>query len=428
MVAKDPTKTQLVQEIEKLQKENEILSSKSIEQNITERILLENKDWTFNIIQQMPFPIEISASDGTTTLVNEAFLRVFDFEKMDDVIGKYNVFNDPFYSSMIEDIKSVYNEKKVFTTEIKKVINTKKNPIYTPLSDGNVVLEVTMFPLISAFGEVRRIVKIWKDVTGHSRAEELLKNGKALLEETVKKRSEELNNSNKAKDKFFSLISHDLKSPFNGMIGITNILLDDFDELSKEEIKPFIENYHSATLRIYNLIESLLEWSNLTLKRTICKPKTFDLYEEIVYSLVLLKQESEKYNIKITNLTAENFYSYADPDMARLVLSKLIHNAIRFNKPNGEIIISGSSNGKYAEVIIKDTGVGIGEQNMEDIFRIDVNTKTPGMDNESGSGLGLIICKEIIEKNNGKLSLESDLGIGTTVKFMLPASNKLKID
>lgn len=414
------TKAQLIEELEELRRQHENLVIESFEQKIVEGILLESKEWLQHIIQQMPFPIEVSASDGSTTLINEAFLKVFNYSDIDDVIKRHNIFNDPLYTDILDDIKSVYRGEKIFAAELKVFVKEYENFSHVTLEDGSVILEVIVFPLISLSGEVRRVVKIWKDITGYKKAEDLLKNEQIRLEEMVKERTEELAKANLAKDRFFSLISHDLRSPFNGMLGITNILIDDFDVLEKEEMRPFVENLRSSTFKIYNLIENLLEWSNIMLDRVSFNRVGFDIYETIIYTILSHKEDAEKNNIQINCLVNEHTNVFADMPMMQSVLTKLIHNAVRFNKREGKIEISAIEDDNKYEIIISDTGVGITKENLDNIFRIDVNSKTPDTKNECGSGLGLVICKELVEKNEGELKIESIVNEGTRVSFTVP--------
>lgn len=423
MTGKALTKIQLLEELEELRKQHENLVIENFEQKIVEGILIESKGWLQRIIQQMPFPIEISASDGSTVLVNDAFLNMFNYENIDDVINRYNIYNDAVYAGIIDDIKAVYRGDKIFSAEITLFIKDKAANV--TLEDGSSVLEVIMFPLVSLAGEVRRVVKIWKDITGQKKAEELSKKEQISLEEVVRKRTEGLIEANKTKDKFFSLISHDLRSPFNGMLGVTNILVDDFDSLEKEEIRPFVENLRSSTVKIYNLIENLLEWSNIMLDRVAFNPSEFDIYEEIIYASELIKPEAEKNKISIHNLIEENTIVYADRIMMQSVLSKLLLNSIRFNRKNGDVKISAKIEKTEIEISIIDNGMGIEKYNLENMFKIDVNTKTADLENEVGSGLSLIICKELIEKNSGKLRLESEAGKWTKVSFSLPLKNMM---
>ena len=424
MVSRALTKAQLIEELEELRRQHENLVIESFEQKIVEGILMESKEWLQHIIQQMPFPIEVSASDGSTTLINEAFLRVFNYSDIDDVLKRHNVFEDPLYTDILDDIKSVYNGEKIFSAELKIFVKEYVDSDHVTLDDGSAIFEVIVFPLVSLAGEVRRVVKIWKDITGHKKAEELLKNEQNRLEDMVKERTEELAKANIAKDRFFSLISHDLRSPFNGMLGITNILLDDFDSLKKEEIKPFVENLRSSTFKIYNLIENLLEWSNIMLSRVHFNPVQFDIFESVLYSTMTYREDAERNDIEIKCLVEENTMVYADQNMIQSALMKLVHNAIRFNKKGGAVEISAAPfDNNSIEIIVSDTGVGITEKNLADIFKIDVNSKTPDSENECGSGLGLIICKELIEKNKGALKISSIPSTGTKVSFTVPINN-----
>jgi len=253
-------------------------------------------------------------------------------------------------------------------------------------------------------------------------AEELLElNG--LLAESEKK----LKKLNSDKDKFFSIISHDLRSPFNSLLGFTEILSNDIDELTKEDIKAFSSNINSSAKNLLDHLNSLLEWSRLNNGDIKNHPEKLNLKKVVDDTVMLLYINAIKKNIHIDIDIAENVFIYADTKIVRSILQNLLSNAIKFTFKNGTISVNATTDADNIIISVKDSGVGIGYRDVEKLFRIDTNHSTKGTDNEVGSGLGLILCKNLIEINNGKIWVESKIGDGSTFHFTLPEYTEVKL-
>ena len=248
-------------------------------------------------------------------------------------------------------------------------------------------------------------------------AEELVELNKQLFES--EKQLKELNAN---KDKFFSIISHDLRSPFNSLLGLTNLLAEDIDELDIKDVKGITADINKASNNLLNLLDNLLEWSRLKTGRIEFEPTDENLHEIIFNIIYLLRGNALKKGINIVNNVSEDIIINADTNMIGSVFQNLISNAIKFTGEYGEIIVSADEKEGEILVSVSDNGVGISDKDIDKLFRIDVNHSTLGTAKEKGTGLGLILCKELVEKNGGKIWAESTKGKGSVFKFTLNSS------
>jgi signal transduction histidine kinase/ligand-binding sensor domain-containing protein len=260
--------------------------------------------------------------------------------------------------------------------------------------------------------------------------EKELRDAQTLLEKKVEERTaklgianEQLKELNASKDKFFSIIAHDLKSPFVGLLGYTELLKSEIDKLSKEQIVEFSENIHKNLKNTFNLLENLLNWALLQTGRMAFNPEKIDLFLEIKYILELLESHSSAKNIKLLNKIGIGVYIEADKNMIRTVIYNLVSNAIKFTNPGGCIIILSKEFNGDIEISVSDNGIGIPKENIDKLFKLDSNISTKGTAKEKGTGLGLLLCKEMIDRHNGKMSVESEIGKGTIFKVSLPVGN-----
>lgn len=244
------------------------------------------------------------------------------------------------------------------------------------------------------------------------------------LNEQLENSEKELQESLAEKDRFFSIIAHDLKSPFNGLMGFTNLLMQDFEQFSTEEVKNFITHINSSVKNIYNLIENLLDWSRIQTGRMEFNPEALSLPGQIKPVFSLLKNNAITKGIKLEQKISKDLAVYADEKMLHCILQNLISNAIKFTNPDGKITITAKRDDGNIKVSVMDTGIGIPPNALDKLFKIDSNLSTEGTAHEKGTGLGLILCKEFIEKNGGTIAVESKLNKGTTFSFTLPAAKE----
>lgn len=239
-------------------------------------------------------------------------------------------------------------------------------------------------------------------------------------EEQLSRYADELKMLNKSKDKFFSIISHDLRSPFNALLGITEYMSQYYKEMSLDEIKDSISNIYSSSRKVYNLILNLLEWSRLQTGRLEVDKSILSLVEIGNESVNLYTENARGKKIKLINNISTEIKIFADKYMIDTVLRNLISNSIKFTKPGGSITLEASQIGNTAEITISDTGIGMSTENQEKIFKIGEQYRRDGTADEKGTGLGLILCKEFVEKNGGAIKIKSVENKGSTFTITLP--------
>jgi len=241
-----------------------------------------------------------------------------------------------------------------------------------------------------------------------------------LLEEKNKEiqlREKELIEANTTKDKFISIIAHDLRSPFTGLLGMSQILIDGYEFLPKEKVRFFLKEFRASIVYLLDLIENLLNWARLQSGRIEFTPENFKLYDETQKIVNLLSANASVKNINIVNKIEKDIQVSADKNMITSVLQNVTANAIKFTKPEGNIKISSLFDDGFVKVIISDDGVGIQPERLNSIFSSNITSS--GTDNEKGSGLGLALCKDFVERNGGKIWIESEPDKGTTISFTI---------
>lgn len=243
-------------------------------------------------------------------------------------------------------------------------------------------------------------------------------------EEQLARYAEELKITNQSKDKFFSIISHDLRSPFNALLGITEYLTQYYKDMNSDEVKDSVNNIYRSSKKLYSLIINLLEWSRLQTGRMEVEKISLNLKEAGKEAVNLFNENASAKKIDLINKISEDISVSADKYMIDTVLRNLISNSIKFTKPDGHVILSAMQVGNIAEVSVEDNGIGISKENQKKIFRIDTQYHIDGTANEKGTGLGLILCKEFVEKNNGTIRIESKESEGSKFIFTIPLSTR----
>ena len=239
-------------------------------------------------------------------------------------------------------------------------------------------------------------------------------------DEELKKYSQELQELNASKDKFFSIIAHDLRSPFNGLLGLVNILKNEFDYLTIGEQKSYIDEVYNSISGMYDLAENLLDWSRLQIGRQRYRVASIRLFNFINDIISPLSNNAKLKNINIVNEVNPDDKVFADDPMLRTLFHNLISNSIKFTNNGGSIIIkTRPENDNKLLVSVTDNGIGISRENLSRLFKIEDSFSTPGTNKEKGTGLGLLLCKDIAEKHGSELIVESTQGKGTSFSILL---------
>ena len=276
--------------------------------------------------------------------------------------------------------------------------------------DGSTLwTEVIVYPLAGSDQKSVTMLGMTRDISERKQYEA------KLLEQT-----NNLRELNATKDKFFSIIAHDLRSPFNGILGLSEILKDEARDLDIDSIVDYTEMIHTSANQAYNLLENLLDWAKMQQGHFRYEPKKELINNLINNEINGLKYNAGKKNIALVNITKEDIIVTLDEKMLSAVLRNLVTNAIKFTAKNGFVNVDAKINSGHVEVSVSDNGVGMDQKTIEKLFKIETSFTSCGTENEKGTGLGLLLCKDFVEKHGGKMWVESELGKGSRFIFSIP--------
>ena len=243
------------------------------------------------------------------------------------------------------------------------------------------------------------------------------------LAEDMSAMRDELDDLNKQKDRFFSIIAHDLKSSFNALLGFSEMLIEEGENLSREKVFEYSTLVHQAGRRAFRLLEDLLDWSRLQMGSVEFEPQPMDVGQAIEASVFLFEPIAAAKSIIMTTDHEPKLVVMADRQMVDTILRNLVNNAIKFTREKGTVSLSARAVGEDVEIAVTDNGVGIPPENLERLFLLEEKTSTRGTNGEIGTGLGLHLCKELVHKHGGKIVVESVTGEGSCFRFTLPAAD-----
>jgi two-component system sensor histidine kinase/response regulator len=232
--------------------------------------------------------------------------------------------------------------------------------------------------------------------------------------------NKELHELNATKDKFFSIIAHDLRNPFCQIMTLSDLLKNEWQNYPADHIEKWVQSMYQASERGYNLLANLLEWAHSQTGRMQFQPQQVHLNTLVTESIEFLESSANNKQIILHAEIPENLCAFVDKNMLKTVIRNLVSNAIKYTETGGEVKIEAKNSGEWIEIAISDTGVGIKEQYLKNLFRIDIHYSTVGTAQEKGTGLGLILCKEFVEKHGGTIRVESEMETGSTFTFTVP--------
>lgn len=333
--------------------------------------------------------------------VNTAFNKFFGKET-EEVVGKTadKLWNcDDFKDKIRPAMEECLRGKQVFLLFEGKI----------PTGE-NKILEWNFYPHRNTNGRIDGLISTAKDVTEHKKAEQDLLESEARFKEL-----------NVTKDKLFSIIGHDLKGPLNNILGFSELIDQNFENFSNQEIKQYIKLIYKSSLSVTDLLENLLTWSRTQRNILSVSPHNVAIYFTVEKCFGLLLQNALSKEIRLKNNVLPDTVVYADEEMITIIIRNLVSNAIKFTNRGGTISVINQSSPEHVVIGIKDTGIGISPEIMSQIFHPNENHSSLGTEGEKGTGLGLIICKDLVEKNDGKIWAESSPEHGTTFWITLPA-------
>ncbi|HEY3371485.1 MAG TPA: ATP-binding protein [Prolixibacteraceae bacterium] len=237
-------------------------------------------------------------------------------------------------------------------------------------------------------------------------------------------KNEELNNLVATKDKFFSIIAHDLRSPFTSFLGLTQIMANDLSNLTMTEIQDIAQSMSKSANNIHRLLENLLQWSHIQKGALPFHPQMVQLKGIVNESISMVMESARNKEIEITTHIPEGLSVFADSQILQSIFRNLAFNAVKFTHQGGKVMISAyETQDSQVEIAFQDTGIGMSPRMLDDLFRIDIKNNRAGTEGEPGTGLGLLLCKEFVRKHGGDIWVNSEVGKGTTFYFTIPCSD-----
>lgn len=359
-----------------------------------------------NIFRQSPIATELYDANKKLIDANRASLDLFGVEKLDDLTN-FNLFTEPNLPlPAITDMKAGLDGKYEFVIDFdlakeKKLLHTN--------NEGKYNLEYCINPIMGENKVPTGYIVFANKITDRKHAE-------ILLEKQVK----ELKEINVSKDKFLSIIAHDLRNPFGAIIGFSDLMLKNFPEIDDNTLHKGLKTIENAANQAHKLLENLLIWSRNQTGMYKFTPEVINMKERIVQALKVAKGNASIKDIKLSSDINGNFLVYSDKDMIDTILRNLVSNAIKYTRKGGKVKVSAKTNTNKVEITVADNGVGIPTNKQSEIFQIDKRTNTFGTEKEEGTGLGLIICKDFLARNGGQIWVESTLEMGSKFTFSLP--------
>lgn len=354
------------------------------------------------LAESSPEMIYFIDTKGYVTYVNKVAAEQF-HAPAQKLIGKHltDIFPPDLAQQNLAHIQDVIATKSTFQNEVEIVFPT-----------GSSWVDARLSPVIDEKNDVIGVLGLSYDITERKRAEK-----------EIHLKNEQLLKLNAEKDKFFSIIAHDLKSPFSSIMGFSEILIKQVTEKNYQSVERYSSIIYESSQRAVDLLTNLMEWSRSQTGRMEFNPEYFEMVKLINEVTLLFAGTASQKSITITENLPPNAPVYADKNMMSTVLRNLISNAIKFTYKGGAIVVS-TENKQGAQIIaVRDNGVGIPKSRIEKLFRIDENISTLGTEKEKGTGLGMVLCKEFVEKHGGKIWVESEEGKGSVFYFTIPSES-----
>lgn len=392
----------LIATVIKLRERNLIREKRILEEKILERTteIAEQKEKVEESEAKLTSTIS-SIDDLVFVLDSKGFFReVYNlgkhkavYEEAGVILGK--CFIDVDFPGAVELLAKAF-------TALKKE-NSVQEFDYSIERDGEVSwFNAKISPRRNNEGELSGIVIVARDITERKQSEEQLK---------------ELNAT---KDTYFSILAHDLKNPFSSLYSMSELVIRDYQDLEEEDKLKVLNNIHKQAKLIYNLLENLLTWSKSQAGRIEYSPERFNLSRLVEVNINLHRVPAEEKGVLINSNVKEDFQAYGDREMINTVIRNLINNALKFSNKGGLVEVEIHLNKSLFEVVVRDQGIGISDENIDKIFRIDQKFKTQGTSGETGTGLGLVLCKDFVKKNGGEIWCKTKEGAGSSFYFTVP--------
>jgi PAS domain S-box-containing protein len=382
----------LVQKHREVEDQKELMEISNIE-------LREQYSFTETLLNTIPNPVFYTDKNSLLLGCNKAFEEISGLP-IDDIIGlKTSQLNFDF--DVLCDSSKIKDETNDQLIRNEGILTFADDSLHDVICYRKGIID----PKHKLVGVLGIII----DITEVRETEKKLKYSQSRLQEAIN-----------SKDKFFNIMAHDLKNPFNAILGLTSFIADDFGSHTEAELKEYIGLINQSSTKIYNLLENLLEWARAQSGSIEKNPTKFIINEVIQECVTLFIHSCEQKNIALNINIFREFEVKADKNMIMAILRNLLSNAIKYTPHNGEIRIEANANNTELNLSVIDNGIGIPKQNIDRLFKIDRPVSTPGVDNERGTGLGLIICQEFVKQNGGIIHVTSSPEKGSNFTFTIP--------
>lgn len=303
---------------------------------------------------------------------------------------------------------------------------------FLPLKPGQITLAIIQYPALSILGifiiailVILVFIFYRRWLNYKNKIQHLEQKMQQLQEANEKLRDSEYaqRTLNATKDKFFSIIAHDLRNPFQALFGISEELYRRIDQLEKDDIKDYGKLIHESTQNLFNLLENLLQWSRTQMGNLKLSPQHLNIRETADDIITLLRTNMIEKGIQLSNEIQKDITAYSDKNVLGTILRNLLSNAVKFTDPGGTIVLKAQLEKDHTVISVSDNGKGIPREYMNQLFDLKGSQIPQGGSGEKGTGLGLILCKELVETSRGEIWVESELGKGSTFYFTLPNKN-----
>jgi signal transduction histidine kinase len=389
--------------------------------------------------------IDTAQTFGFNDIILESYLalanieyKLENYKKAYDFKEKYNILNDSIfsveqkkqYAELQTRYETVQKENEINLLHAEKLIREnelRRNRLFNWIAiTFSAILIIFIYIGFIYYNQKRKANALLleknnqiesKNIQLHQMNEQIVQ-----INEKLQKSQIELTNSNNAKNRFFSILGHDLRNPFHSIMGESYLLSKSYEKLSVEERKKYANDILNSCEQVNRLLDNLMEWIRTQMDGIVFNPKELEFYQLVQDSVSILKNNAQEKSINIVNTIDRDIKLTADYPMLETIMRNIINNGIKFTPEGGTVTISAELTDHSVQVDVADTGVGIPSDALEKLFNVDSNIKTRGTNNERGTGLGLVICKEFINYHNGKLWAESEPGNGTIFHFSIPVT------
>ena len=392
---------------------------------------IKRADLRFRLFDEMPNGICVINHTYEVLFWNNTLEDWTNIEK-ENIVGKklmefFPKFNKYSYSILIDGIFKG-GPPAIFSSQLHKSLFPSKMHDGEPRVQNTIVKAIPgknddEFYALFTIEDVTSLTKRIKDYKSmRDQALEEIERRKKI-ENKLRRSETELKELNATKDKFFSIMAHDLKNPIGSFLNLSEVLSTMFDDFSLEEMKDYIEEMYKSSQHLFKLLENLLMWSRAQTGRMDINLEDFDINFIVESNISLMKLNADNKKIELKNDVPKGTMVHADENMVNTIIRNLMSNALKFTHSGGRIVTEANDEGDIIKVSVSDNGVGMGEDTAEKLFRIDSHHTTKGTSDEKGTGLGLILCKEFVNQQGGEIWVNSKEGEGSTFYFTLPKPN-----